>query len=188
MRHRTLAFLLGLVVLATAGCGFHLRGTTQVPSEMKTMTLNSYDQYGPLTRAVRAELRLSDVTIADDSDPASKTLPSLRITGSSESQSTASVFQDGKTAEYQLILNVQAQVLTPGKDLYPIDIRVFRSFFDNPLTALAKDAEGEIIRQEMRQQAAQQLVRRLLEVHAAEEAGNAAPTSAKTDAAGVAAK
>ncbi|TKI05477.1 LPS assembly lipoprotein LptE [Martelella alba] len=176
MRHRNKALLLGFAVLLTAGCGFHLRGSTAntaVPQELKTLTLNSYDQYGPLTRAVREELRLNDMKIVKDSDPKSRLLPSLRITNSSESQETVSVFQDGKTAEYQLMLDVQASLLTPGKDLYPINVRVFRSFFDNPLTALAKDNEGDIIRQELREQAAQQLVRRLLAVHAAEMASNA---------------
>lgn len=173
MRHRIMALLLGFAVLATAGCGFHLRGSTNVPTELRTMTLNSYDPYGPLTRAVRSQLRLSDVTLVKDSDPRSKTLSSLRITGSTEGRQTVSVFQDGKTAEYQLELNVQAQVLTPGKDLFPIDIRVFRSFFDNPLTALAKDNEYDLIRQELREQAAQQLVRKLLAVHAALKANRA---------------
>ncbi|WP_213992825.1 LPS assembly lipoprotein LptE [Sodalis sp. dw_96] len=173
MRHRMKALLLGVAVLVTAGCGYHLRGTgahTMVPNDLKTLTLNSYDPYGPLTRAVRSELRLNDIKIVKDSDPKSRLLPSLRLTGAGESQETVSVFLNGTTAEYQLVLDVQASLLTPGKDLFPIDIRVFRSFFDNPLTALAKANEGDIIRQEMREQAAQQLVRRLLAVHAAEEA------------------
>jgi LPS-assembly lipoprotein len=174
VRHRTKALLLGFVVLVTTSCGYHLRGSsasnTLVPKDLQTLTLSSYDQYGPLTRAVRQELRLNDMTIVKDSDPKSRNLPSLRITGATEGQETVSVFQDGTTAEYQLVLDVHAAVLTPGKDLYPIDIRIFRSYFDNPLTALAKDNESDIIQQEMRQQAAEQLVRRMLAVHAAETA------------------
>lgn len=172
MHHRTIALLLGFAVLVTAGCGYHLRGTTSVPKELKTLTLNSYDPYGPLTRSVREQLRLSDVTVIRDQDPRSKKLPSLRITGSSEGRQTVSIFRDGKTAEYQLVLEVRAEVLIPGKELFPITIRVFRSFFDNSLTALAKDNEGDIIRQELREQAAQQLVRKLVAVQAEERANS----------------
>ncbi|MGP4123139.1 MAG: LPS assembly lipoprotein LptE [Sodalis sp. (in: enterobacteria)] len=171
MRYHILALILGLPAITAAGCGYHLRGTTaQVRTEIKTITLNSYDPYGPLTRAVRAELRLNNVALVDAAQDKSMTLPSLRIVNAPESQVTASVFQDGKTAEYQMMLSVQAQVLMPSKDYYPIDVKVYRSFFDNPLTALAKDAEEDIIREELRQQAAQQLVRKLLAVHIVEDA------------------
>ncbi|WP_092512699.1 LPS assembly lipoprotein LptE [Xenorhabdus mauleonii] len=165
MRHRICTLFLGLAVLVTAGCGFHLRGTTQVPKELQTLQLSSSDPYGPLARAVRQQLRLNDVKLVENGDAS---VPILKLLGSDENKDTVSVFQDGKAAERQLVLNVDAQVLMPDGSIYPLQARVDRSFFDNPLEALAKDAENELVKQEMREQAARRLIRQLLTVHSAE--------------------
>ncbi|MDH2067389.1 LPS assembly lipoprotein LptE [Pantoea sp. GD03673] len=168
MRHPIIRLFVMLAVVITAGCGFHPRGTTQVPSELKTLIVSTGDPYGPLARTVRQQLRVNDVTIVEDTKQNRTDIPTLRLGPEAQGRNTASVFISGTSAEYQLVMTLTAQVLLPGKGIYPISTTVYRSFFDNPNAALAKDAEQELITQEMRQRAAEQLVRKLLTVHAAQ--------------------
>ncbi|MBN6028930.1 LPS assembly lipoprotein LptE [Pantoea ananatis] len=168
MRHPIIRLFVMLAVVITASCGFHPRGTTQVPTELRTLILESSDPYGPLARTVRQQLRINNVKIVDSSPKNSMTVPTLRLDAEALTRSTASVFISGTTAEYQMRMTVSAQVLLPNKGIYPISATVFRSFFDNPNAALAKDAEQDMIAQEMRQRAGEQLVRKLLTVHAAQ--------------------
>ncbi len=154
--------LLILIIAVIAGCGFHLRGVNDVSHDFPVLMLDSDDPYSPLMRAIRHELRLSKVTLVDNA--LRQDIPALRITYSTETRNTVSVFRDGKTAENQLKLSVEAQVLIPGEDIQSLNVNVFRSFFENPLNVLAKSVESEVISQEMREQAAAQLVRKLLKI------------------------
>ncbi|WP_395479796.1 LPS assembly lipoprotein LptE [Candidatus Curculioniphilus buchneri] len=166
---RLLVFLYPLcfVLMVISGCGFHLKDAMdyQVENNQKIIVLNSYDPYGPLTRAVRMACRLHNIAIADPTEIKSETVSSVHIINALENQVSTSIFQDGTIAEYQIILNVQAQICKPGKNAHSINVKIYRSCFNNFLTALNKNLDIDSIRQAMYQKAAQQLVRKILTIH-----------------------
>ncbi|KFA59320.1 hypothetical protein A9G34_00475 [Gilliamella sp. Choc4-2] len=153
--------LLMLITISLTGCGFHLQYDTEIPERFKTMSFTSNDPYGKLSRNIKEILRDNKVTLVNDNKS-----PTLRVIRDDIERNTISIYQDGKAAEYQLVLIVQAQAVIAGKQTYPLNVRVFRTFFDNPSTALAKTAEQNLIEDEMYEQAAKQIIRKLKAVDA----------------------
>lgn len=148
--------LLTLVVMTSAGCGFHLQQSYLIPKELQTLRLSSQDEYSELTRLVRKRLRLTGITLTQE-----KKVAELRLTSDSLSQATLSLYPTGNVAEYELIYRVSFSVTLPDKDAQDFIIEIRRDFLDDPRTALAKSREMEQLSSEMRTQAADRIVRTL---------------------------
>ncbi|WP_199435984.1 LPS assembly lipoprotein LptE [Vibrio owensii] len=163
------------VVLVLAGllsaCGFHLRGEYSVPEELHTMSFTSYDEYSPLTRYIRAQLELNKVDLVQ---PSSNT-PNLHLIEATIDERTLSLYQNSRAAEKELTYVVKYRVTIPGFGAKDFTTTVNRNYLDNPLTALAKSVERDVIEDEMRQQAASQMMRQLGRVRAEYEQGHVSP-------------
>lgn len=163
------------VVLVLAGllsaCGFHLRGEYSVPEELHTMSFTSYDEYSPLTRYIRDQLELNKVDLVQ---PSSNT-PNLHLIEATIDERTLSLYQNSRAAEKELTYVVKYRVTIPGFGAKDFTTTVNRNYLDNPLTALAKSVERDVIEDEMRQQAASQMMRQLGRVRAEYEQGHVYP-------------
>ncbi|UDG81599.1 LPS-assembly lipoprotein LptE [Candidatus Profftia lariciata] len=179
----------GITILNTS-CGFHQFSKQSVPLELQKITFDARDPYGSLARSIREQLRINGIAIVNPemiehrhnlyliSPTNNRTknreditlsnldkLPCLRIIDNSNEEETVSILKNGKTAEYRIMLNISAQLLTHGYGSYSFNIHIYRSFFDNPLTILAKDFEHEMLNEEIRSQAAQELVHKIMLIH-----------------------
>lgn len=149
--------LVSLLALTTASCGFHLRGNYMLPDDIAKLSLTSFDEYGQLKRHVESQFEMHGI----DAVPPSETVPNLHLISESVGERTLSLYQNSRAAEYELTYTVRYSIVVPEKGTQNYTTRVNRTFLDNPLTALAKSVERDMIEDEMRQQAARQIMRQL---------------------------
>lgn len=146
-----------VLALATASCGFHLRGNYMLPDDIAKLSLTSFDQYSKLTRLVESQFKLHGI----EAVPPAATVPNLHLMGESTSDRTLSLYQNSRKAEYELTYIVRYRIVVPDKGTETYTTKVTRNFLDNPLTALAKSVERDELEDVMRKQAAQQIMRQL---------------------------
>lgn len=157
MLKKTYTLLLCCSALLLSGCGFQFANQGGFEKEFQTVKLQSADPYDYLTREVRNQLRLHQVNIVQNGD-----VPELRIKGHTLSSNVVSVFKQGREAEKLLTLNLNAVMYIPGRGEFPLSVRNSRTFFDDSRAALAKSAEEDVIYNDMRTQAARQLMIKMI--------------------------
>jgi len=154
--------LIILLISLISGCGFHLRGDYLLSDELQTLYVSSSDVHGELTRLVKQHLSRNQVKVLKYK---SAQAPELRIISDKLDRRTLSVFQNGQVAEYELIYAVHYQLLfSANKDEQnevPQDFRfeLNRDYQDDPNLALAKSRELSLLLSEMRQSAADKILR-----------------------------
>ena len=152
---KTICFV-GATAFLTA-CGWRFDNGAAVPAELKTMALESSDPYSEMSMAMRKQLLTNNVNLV----PAKQGVPVLRLNKQTSSDKVASVFKQGREAEKVLTLDVEASVRSADGETYPISAKINRTFFDNSRAALAKSAERDVIWNDMREQAARQLINKM---------------------------
>ncbi len=154
--------LIAVASLATASCGFHFRQSYNLPQEIQTMSVTSFDPYGHLKREMVYQLKLHDITIVPNDEKSAN----LHLKGESYGESTLSLYQNSRVAEKQFAYTVSYSVSLPQQGSYNFSISLSRTYLDNPLTALAKSVEEEMLAQEMRIEATNQIIRQLARLNA----------------------
>ncbi|MGU3189202.1 LPS-assembly lipoprotein LptE [Vibrio cholerae] len=154
--------LLVLMTSLLTACGFHLRGGYDIPQELSRMSLTSYDQYSTFTRMVHRQLRLNKIDLQDPAED----LPNLHLLSESTGERTLSLYQNTRAAEIELTFVASYRVTVPELGSRTFTTSVTRSYLDNPLTALAKSVERDMIEDEMRKLAASQIVRQMARLKA----------------------
>jgi LPS-assembly lipoprotein len=146
-----------LLLLLLGGCGFALRGSADLPEALRLMQVAAIDENSDLLQEVRRALRNSGVTLGDAKAPYR-----LDIGRETTGERIVSVNSNARAGEYELEINLLFQLSQGGTTLMgPETLSLTRVYLTDPENAVAKEEEAEMIRDELRSELAQQLIRRL---------------------------
>ncbi|WP_293729933.1 LPS assembly lipoprotein LptE [uncultured Actinobacillus sp.] len=145
-------------IAALSACGFHFKTGQLVPKELQTISFESADKYDAMSMAMRKQLQANNINVVDPREDVAV----LRIHSIRTNDEVVSVFKQGREAEKVLIMNVSASVRLPKQEAHEFSVSVNRTFFDNSRAALAKSAERDVIWNDMREQAARQIIAKMV--------------------------
>ncbi|RMG38844.1 MAG: hypothetical protein D6720_00510 [Gammaproteobacteria bacterium] len=156
---RPLSLLLLLALLA--GCGFHPRGqTTRLDRLPQPLALTGIQPYSDLGLALREELRAAGVALTDDAQQAAAV---LQISDARSDSRVLSLDSRNRAAEYELAESLRFSLRRPGQGamVEPQLVRVIRTLYKPADQVLGRSREEEALRESMRRELAQKIIRRL---------------------------
>ena len=153
-------YLIVITALLFQGCGFQLRGISNLPAFISPVYIQGLAQNHPLQVELVQLLESSATATTADGEAAAST---LQISNYSSDRRVLSVDGSGKVAEYELREGVQFQLVNAtGTELVAAQpVSVIQSYINTEDEVLGKQQEEGILRTAMRRDLAGQIMRRL---------------------------
>lgn len=150
-----LAIVLACLVLSS--CGFHLKQASNLPEDLKLMSLTGDDERSALFELVEKELIASEVQLTGRD----AVVPQLYLHKDRLERQILSLFDNGQVAEYELAYSVSYTLKRPGQQAIEQSFELYRNYQDDPDNALAKAKELDLLLEEIRKQASRRIVREI---------------------------
>lgn len=153
------------IVLTLVGCGFKLRGDYGLPAGIGQLQLLAAQKNTPLHRILGKQLQGLNIEVWDHTASVSQIDEQVDaivyLTSDKLERRLLSLFSTGQVAEYELVYTINYQIQFPKQDALEIEFDVTREYQDDPDAVLAKSRELDLIQNEMREEAANRIIRQI---------------------------
>ena len=158
MRHLRI-FSLVFMACALAACGFHLRGSYELPQHLSPLFLDKESMSLLLYKELRSTLRASGAELTDDETKAASV---LEISQEQKTRDVISVDTLGRAREYRLIYRLAFTLQASGETVIDrSNIQLTRNLLFNPEAVLGVTEEMDNIYRDMIRDSTGQILLRL---------------------------
>jgi LPS-assembly lipoprotein len=154
-----------VLLLALAGCGFHLEGSTPLPASLAVVHVDASDKQSDFYFGLRKALMAAGTRVEDDSHDDSSAV--IHILNDSSLQRTLTVSTLNVPTEYLLTYKVRFSVTVKGRELIaPEEHSLERDYSYSENAQLAKERENAILSQALAHDLVSVVMRRLASLSA----------------------
>ena len=148
-----------VTLLLLQGCGFHLRGTADLPASISPIHIQGLGEYDELRIELTQLLESNNIDVVEERTQASSQLRVIR----SNSRRVLSVDGSGKVAEYELQEGAKFTLVSAeGIELVSEQsIDLIQTYLNAEDQVLGKQQEESMLRKDMHRDLAGRLIRRL---------------------------
>jgi LPS-assembly lipoprotein len=149
-----------LLLLALAGCGFHLEGSTPLQLSLGVVHVDTSDTQTDFYFGLRKALMAAGTRIDDDGHDAEDAI--IHILNDSSQQKTLTVSTLNVPTEYELRYKIRFSVTIKGREVIsPEDYELVRDYAYSETAQLAKARENAILSQALAHDLVSVVMRRL---------------------------
>ena len=161
-RRLLLPLLVALLLAPAPGCGYQLRGIDGAAPGFHGLRLQIPQSEPGFAFLLRRSLETAGITPHAAADPAAQAYPLLSIGGETFSGRPASTTVLARAAQVTLRLSLRIQLVAGGQTLIDGEnLSVERTYYQDLRNIAGNREEAELLRSEMRQELAEQILRRI---------------------------
>lgn len=151
-----------LMTACISACGWHIRGSVDMPKQLSNLYVTATDSKGALVTELRQLLKTNRIKMVEKSADANY---SLYILDENKDRRTAGVGGDELSSAYEITLKVNYEIhLKNNNQVVKGNAISIRNFNYNTAAINSATQEELLLDQEMRRDVAQQILRRLSSV------------------------
>ncbi|MGJ8681525.1 LPS assembly lipoprotein LptE [Paraglaciecola sp.] len=132
-----------------------------MPQGLQVLQVSSAMKNAPLQRTLIKQLKGYKIQVLSDSHHQQALDAQVFIQSEKLDRRLLSLFSTGQVAEYELVYTINYYIQFAGQDALPMEFDITREYQDDPDAVLAKSRERDLVLSEMRQQAANRIIRQL---------------------------
>lgn len=147
------------VALSLSACGWHIRGSVELPKQLSNLYISATDSKGALITDLRQLLKTNRISLTDTAADANY---SLNVLEETKDRHTAGVGGDELSSSYEITLKANYEIHLKNSDQITKGTAIsVRNFNYNTAAINSATQEELLLDQEMRRDLAQQILRRL---------------------------